>query len=216
MDSINSTDPQNGMAQGERLHLKGFSSSPVCSDIFPGADDNGSGSTVILETLRILLEAGFIPKRSVEFHWYAAEEVGLLGSLDIAEYYYNQMFNVVGMVNFDVVGYYVEGREEIALYTDYTDERLTNFIKLVVENYLSFNTWFYRECKARCSDHASWHQYGFPSVFNKEAVSSPFMHTIKDTIETVNFRQVAEFVKLAVGYCIEVGEPSPFQARNSN
>ena len=38
-----------------------------------GADDDGSGSTSILEAYRALIAAGFQPERTVEFHWYSAE-----------------------------------------------------------------------------------------------------------------------------------------------
>ena len=41
----------------------------------------------ILEAFQILAQSGFIPKNGpVEFHWYAAEEGGLLGSQAIARY----------------------------------------------------------------------------------------------------------------------------------
>jgi leucyl aminopeptidase len=53
----------------------------------PGADDDCSGTVSILEAFRILAESGYIPKNGpVEFHWYAAEEAGLLGSQAIARY----------------------------------------------------------------------------------------------------------------------------------
>lgn len=48
----------------------------------PGADDGGSGTVTILEAFRALIQAGFRPEVPVEFHWYAAEEGGLLGSQD--------------------------------------------------------------------------------------------------------------------------------------
>jgi leucyl aminopeptidase len=41
----------------------------------------------ILAAFRALADAGFRPQRTVEFHWYAAEEDGLLGSRDIAQAY---------------------------------------------------------------------------------------------------------------------------------
>lgn len=53
----------------------------------PGADDDCSGTVSILEAFRVLAESGFIPVNGpVEFHWYAAEEGGLLGSQAVARY----------------------------------------------------------------------------------------------------------------------------------
>jgi len=47
----------------------------------PGADDNGSGTATILEAFRTLVSVGFEPVHGpVEFHWWAGEEAGLLGS----------------------------------------------------------------------------------------------------------------------------------------
>lgn len=53
----------------------------------PGADDDCSGTVSILEAFRVLASSGFIPVNGpVEFHWYAAEEGGLLGSQAVARY----------------------------------------------------------------------------------------------------------------------------------
>jgi bacterial leucyl aminopeptidase len=41
----------------------------------PGADDDGSGSSTLLEVFAVLAEGNFKPLRTVEFQWYAAEEV---------------------------------------------------------------------------------------------------------------------------------------------
>jgi len=185
-DSINSQNPVNGVA--------------------PGADDNASGSVALLETFLDLLESGFIPKKTIEFHWYAAEEVGLRGSQDIAEAYLEQGVDVVSMLNFDVVGYHT-GTNRIAFRHDYTDSDLNTFISLVVEEYLDF-TLTDGECGYACSDHASWNRFGFPAAFFKESVSFPDMHTDRDTFNRVDFVQIREFVKLALGYLIELAEPA--------
>jgi leucyl aminopeptidase len=50
----------------------------------PGADDNASGIATITETIRVLMSNGFQPKKTLKFMAYAAEEVGLLGSKEIA------------------------------------------------------------------------------------------------------------------------------------
>jgi cyclophilin family peptidyl-prolyl cis-trans isomerase len=54
-------------------HLDGF-------DGGSGAIDNASGSTVALESARLIMAAGGKPKRTVMVHLWAAEEYGLLGS----------------------------------------------------------------------------------------------------------------------------------------
>ena len=42
--------------------------------------------------------------RPIEFHWYAAEEVGLIGSLAVAEDYAKRKISVVSMLNMDQSG----------------------------------------------------------------------------------------------------------------
>ena len=67
----------------------------------PGADDDCSGTVSILEAFRILAESGYTPKDGpVEFHWYAAEEGGLLGSQAIARYKKEQGAPIGAMMEF--------------------------------------------------------------------------------------------------------------------
>ena len=57
----------------------------------PGADDDGSGTVTILEALRVLLHSDDVVRgraaNTIEFHWYSAEEGGLLGSQAIFSAY---------------------------------------------------------------------------------------------------------------------------------
>src|SRR5436305_2650424 len=62
------------------------------------ADDDGSGTVTILEAFRTLVNGQFKPDRPVEFHWYSAEEAGLLGSQAIALEYEKEGKDVVGML----------------------------------------------------------------------------------------------------------------------
>ena len=64
----------------------------------------GSGSVVILEAFRLMLFSGYVPSRPVEFQWYAAEEVGLLGSQDIAELYAATGQEVHAQLQIDMCG----------------------------------------------------------------------------------------------------------------
>jgi len=172
----------------------------------PGADDDGSGSTTILETFRALLASGFIPKTTIEFQWYAAEEVGLRGSQDIANNHKANGVDVVAMTQFDMTGY-LSANKRIGFVTDFTDATLTAFLRKVVDGYLTY-TWMNKTCGYACSDHASYYRAGYKAAFPFEDSSNPNIHTIRDTLQYVNFAHVHEFTKLAVGFAIEVAEPS--------
>ncbi|KAF5388210.1 hypothetical protein D9615_000223 [Tricholomella constricta] len=103
----------------------------------PGADDDGSGSVTILESYRALIAADFHPERTVEFHWYSAEEGGLLGSQAVALDYEARSVNVVAMSQFDMTAWVKRGtREEVGIITDYTDAGVTKFNKALVDLYL--------------------------------------------------------------------------------
>ncbi len=54
--------------------------------VFPGADDNGSGSTALLNIARAISLNPVKPKRSILFMWFAAEEMGLVGSAHYVEH----------------------------------------------------------------------------------------------------------------------------------
>ena len=72
--------------------------------VYAGADDNASGCSAVLSIAKALAENPVRPKRSVMFIFFAAEEIGLLGS----SYYCNRpilpLRDVTCMLNIDMVG----------------------------------------------------------------------------------------------------------------
>ena len=107
----------------------------------PGADDDGSGTVTILEALRVLLESDAIVRgnatNTVEFHWYSAEEGGLLGSQAIFTEYEKEGRDVKAMLQQDMTGYTQAtidaGKpESVGIITDFVDPGLTDFMKTVV------------------------------------------------------------------------------------
>ncbi|EJF59454.1 peptidase [Dichomitus squalens LYAD-421 SS1] len=191
-------------------HLDSTNDSPFLPA--PGADDDGSGTTSILEAYRALIEAGFRPERTVEFHWYSAEEGGLLGSQAVVKSYESRGVNVIAMSQYDMTAWVKRGtKEEVGIVTDYTDPDLTEFNKKLVEQYLSV-PWVETKCGHACSDHASWNKAGYPSVFTIESayenVNVQYVHTQNDTYDIsdeFSFEHMLEFSKLAVGFAIELG-----------
>lgn len=108
----------------------------------PGADDDGSGTVTIMEVFRTLLKSKDVvegkAKNTIEFHWYSAEEGGLLGSQAIFKQYEKQQRDVKAMLQQDMTGY-VKGTldsglpESVGVIVDYVDAGLTKFIKTVIE-----------------------------------------------------------------------------------
>jgi len=71
-----------------------------------GADDNASGSAVVMEVARVLAEGGFEPKRTVLFACWCGEERGLIGSLHYIDHPCDgvTMDQTVACFNADMVG----------------------------------------------------------------------------------------------------------------
>ena len=71
-----------------------------------GATDNGTGSTVLLETARVVGKAyqeGWRPERTIIFATWDAEEWGLVGSTEWVEHHRTELLkNAVAYVNMDV------------------------------------------------------------------------------------------------------------------
>ncbi|HLG44184.1 MAG TPA: M20/M25/M40 family metallo-hydrolase [Nitrospirales bacterium] len=72
--------------------------------VFPGADDNASGSAVLLEVARVLAAAEAKPKRSILFLALAAEEQGLLGSRFYVAHPARPLSATKAMINVDHAG----------------------------------------------------------------------------------------------------------------
>ena len=175
----------------------------------PGADDNASGIAVLTETVRILADGGFRPKRTIQVMGYAAEEVGLRGSQDIAEKYASAGKKVVGVIQYDMSNF-KGSDEEIFLLTDNVDATLSAFVGQLIDAYVGVKR-STTECGYGCSDHASWTKSGFPSAMAFEASFDGMnhkIHTADDTLGTSggDASHSVPFAKLAVAFAVELAK----------
>jgi leucyl aminopeptidase len=195
----------------EIVVIGGHIDSTASGSVAPGADDDASGSSTVMEVFRVLVSSGFRPERTIEFHGYSAEEVGLRGSQDIANTYANQGKDVVAMLQFDMTGYLRPNfTPTIGVITDFTDSTLTQFIRRLVEVYINDHdsrTWTNTACGYACSDHASWYRAGYVDAFVFEASfsnSNPYIHTANDLPSRLSVPHMEIFGKLGVAYAIEL------------
>ena len=171
----------------------------------PGADDDGSGTVCNLEAFRLIVSANVELSRPIEFHYYAGEEAGLLGSQAIASDYSKRAVDVYGMMQLDMT-MYPGTAPAISPITDFTSPDLTAFVRILIDSYCTVG-WISSKCGYGCSDHASWTRFGFASAIPAEAAfgkENPNIHTQRDVIQNLDFEHGRQFVILAVAHLVEL------------
>lgn len=175
----------------------------------PGADDDASGIAGLTEVLRVVAASGYKPRRTIKLIGYAAEEVGLRGSQDIAREYKKSGSNVVGVMQLDMTNF--KGSDsDIYIFTDYTSEPQNQFLVKLVKAYLPALTVGYDKCGYACSDHASWHAQGYPASMPFESEirkDNPHIHTANDTLANSGSQaaHALKFARLAAAFAVELG-----------
>jgi bacterial leucyl aminopeptidase len=175
----------------------------------PGADDDASGVASLTEVIRSMVASNYKPRRTIKFMAYAAEEVGLRGSQEIAKSFAAAATNVVGVMQLDMTNY-KGSANDIYIYTDYTDSQQNTFITNLIKTYLPTLTIATDKCGYACSDHASWNAQGYAASLPFEASftqDNKNIHTANDTF--ANSGNTADhslkFARTALAYAVELG-----------
>ncbi|KAJ3087597.1 hypothetical protein HK102_010707 [Quaeritorhiza haematococci] len=173
----------------------------------PGADDDASGVATTLEIFRALSLSPQPLSLTWEFHFYAAEELGLLGSTAVAlEWVQTQRRDIAAYLNLDMTAFVSPGSvPAIGLFNTSTDDGLTELAERAAREYVGVRTQRFGFA-AGSSDHAAWFKNGIPTVFPFEAaqVDNRNFHTSNDTPDKLNFTHAAEIGRLATAIIIEL------------
>lgn len=168
-----------------------------------GADDDGSGTTAVFESFRVIAQSTFNPSRSLVWLFYSAEESGLVGSAQIARDWKTRNMKVVGHLNYDMVGNHQKGMPLAGRrLTLNTTPKITEYTFKLSKLYtkLDINTWAFNGG----SDHISWTRNGYESACLSERHFSPHYHRASDKIENVDFDLINEFARLGASYLVEL------------
>lgn len=173
----------------------------------PGADDNATGTAALMEAFRIIVESGLRFEHSLEFHGYAAEELGLIGSSELAAQYRNEDRKVLSMVQLDMNGYLKSGNQaKVTLVSNNTNSDLTNSLGRMAELYIDI-PFDIKPLNGGSSDHAAWNRQGFPAAFPTEDTDNfnRKIHSPSDTSDILDFELSSQFTKLVISYLSHVG-----------
>ena len=184
LDSINKTD------------IKGAA---------PGADDDASGIATIVEITRQIADGHLKFQRTIELHAYAAEEVGLIGSAEIAAGYGAAKRQVASMMQLDMDSWAAKSASQtIYLVENDTSFTLRRYAKALLNNYLG-GDYIARALKAGTSDHRAWRNAGYATLFPFEDPTdyNESLHAPQDTSNTINNKALTgRFVQLGLTYLI--------------
>lgn len=158
--------------------------------LFPGADDNASGTAVLLEVARVLLDSKLIPKRTILFASFSGEEQGLLGSKLYVRRPSRPLGNTVAMINVDHAGI-GNGRLTVGV-TGLPKSVATEAGQLAgLADQLDLFGFF------PGGDHVPFKEAGIPTIAIVSAGAHPHFHQPTDTAETVQpeiLQAVARYV----------------------
>jgi hypothetical protein len=160
--------------------------------VHPGADDNASGTSLVLGLARALAAAGGTP-RTLVFALFSGEEAGLLGSAHYTRHPAMAIERTVAMLNFDMVGRMRDHRLNVAgvesgigLRALVTDAAARDSLTLVPH-----------DTPYAPSDQTPFYAAGVPVLFFFTDQHEDY-HTPGDTADKINGRGMAELATVAL------------------
>ncbi len=193
--------------------------------VYPGANDNGSGTAALLELGRVFAASGRRPKRSLVFVGFGAEEPGLLGSYVYVARPVVPMTATKAIINMDMIGRdeahvpQTEGRLDVKsdtrnvlnlVGTPYSADLLAAIQRANRRVGLELDSKSDRDSTQntlwRC-DHFPFLVAGVPAIWLFGGWH-PGYHEPSDTIEKLNFEKVEKVARLAYLLALDLANTS--------
>ncbi len=190
----------------------------------PGANDDGSGTSLTMELARVFAESGIEFDATLVFVTWAGEEQGLIGSMAHATALRNAKGVVEANFNNDIVGSSLGGNgivdgESVKIYSlgpeDSPNRSLARYVQRVAGTYVPSHTirLMAREDRfGRGSDHSSFTANDFPSIVFREANENyERQHSPNDKLEGMDFRYLAQNARVnaASAASVALAPPAP-------
>ncbi len=182
--------------------------------MFPGADDNGSGTVGVVALAHAFMKSGVRPRRSILFAVFAAEERGLLGAYQYVNHPLFPLEKTRAVINFDMIGRneaksnQTDGLIDIANDTSnemnllgaYYSPSYAKVVERVNEQTrLELNYKWDQEAALNVffrSDQYPFVLKGIPAMWWFTGFH-PDYHQVTDTVDRINFAKMVKILKLA-------------------
>jgi aminopeptidase YwaD len=169
----------------------------------PGADDNGTGTATVLTAAEILAQHQF--EYSIRYVCFGGEEQGLRGSAAYASWAVAQGLGIVGVLNFDMMGYWETGvPKDLEIETNNASQWLAAAIVNAADLYTHTPYLLHVYDGAYWGDHVSFWDEGFAAVNHEEAWDwydpdfNPYYHSTDDLLTHVDSSFTVGNIKVCV------------------
>jgi hypothetical protein len=162
----------------------------------PGADDNASGTSAVLEIARAINTSQIELETNIQFVTFAAEEVGLYGSYYHARKLKTENANVRLMINHDMISnspYSIQSSKMSVNY--YSGSEPEADLAVNCGNKYSEVRAVTGSQNSAYSDSYPYFKEGFKVVYFEEYNFSPVYHTDNDIISNINVPFCTEVIK---------------------
>ncbi len=165
---------------------------------FPGANDNASGSSAVMEIARAFVKSEVKPKRSIVFVLFTSEEQGLFGSKFFTEQAPVPIEKTVAMLNLDCIGHgdsiQVGGGLSAPVLWEIARSNDSVYTQLMIDK-----TWY-----GGGADAQAFFDKGIPILYFASKNSYTHLHLTTDTPETLNKNLLEKMAKLAYLVALDV------------
>ncbi len=180
----------------------------------PGADDDGSGTVAVMETVRALKDLPLAC--TVQLCHFTGEEQGLWGSYAYSDQLAKAKTNVIAMLQMDMIGYRHDPANPRVDVHDAVNRNgshaLVEHITRNVARYgLKLNVFdtHNHEVEDR-SDHAGFLDHGWKAVCLSEEFSdkgfNPAYHSTNDRIKIMNVPYMIEIIRVVIATAADLAE----------
>lgn len=169
----------------------------------PGVDDNGSAVAATLEVARVLMKHDFEPEATIKFCLFAAEELGLYGSFDLARKARENGDDIRYVLNMDMIANNPDSLKELIIVKYPAAEWAAYLAADVYETYTNLQVNIPVDYVFGGSDSYSYFQFGYPAIYVQEEVFSPFWHKIGDTVGNCNIEYCTEITRGACAIILQ-------------
>jgi Tol biopolymer transport system component len=176
----------------------------------PGADDNTSGTSALLEAARVL--AKHPQPATIVFVSFTGEEAGLLGSREFVRQAAENKWKVVGALNNDMLGWANDNRLDNTIrYSNPGIRDVQHAAAFLFTSMITYDALYYKSTDAAAFYDAWGDIVG--GIGSYPVLGNPHYHMPHDNLETINHQLVAEASKTTIATLMHLAS-SPSRLTN--